>query len=87
MWNMTWRFLMLNGEHFRMQAVTVAFGDAEPDEEPIMVGYLSHADGTADIDTVRFELAVHATTRSSRSAAGVHARYENGAEVPARSRA
>ena len=80
MWNMTWRFLVLNGESFRMQAVTVAFGDAEPDEEPIMVGYLSHADGTADIDTVSLELVF--TDDAQQPFSGrVHARYEGGAEV------
>ena len=80
LWNMAWRFLILNGEHFRMQAVLVSFGDAEPDEEPIAVGYLSQTEGTADLDSAQIDLAFSDDAQQP-FAGRVRATYEGGAEI------
>ncbi len=80
LWNMAWRFLILNGEHFRMQAVLVSFGDAEPDEEPIAVGYLSQTEGTADLDSAHIDLQFSDDAQHPFSGR-VDATYEGGAEI------
>jgi hypothetical protein len=80
MWNMEWRFLVLNGETFRRQAVAVSFGEGEPDEDALVVGYSSDASGTSDIDSVRFELR-YADDAQQPFEGRVRARYENGAEL------
>ena len=80
MWNMEWRFLVLNGETFRRQAVAVSFGDGEPDEDALMVGYSSDERGSSDIDSVRFELR-YSDDAQQPFEGRVQARYENGAEL------
>ena len=80
MWNMEWRFLVLNGERYRRQAVAVSFGDGEPDEDALMVGYSSDESGTADLDQVRFTLRY--TDDAQQPYEGrVDARYEDGATL------